>query len=464
MIFVKVINPPLIENYFYFSEMQNDKVHLERRLGLLQATAINMIDMVGIGPFVVLPIVIQLMYGPWFIYAWIAGALLSLVDSLIWSELGAALPNAGGSFYFLRTAYGEKSWGKLMSFLYTWQTMIQAPLVIASGAIGFSYYAGYLFELNDITSRIVSGGVVILLTALLYRNISTIGKMSTLLWVGVVGTILWIIWGGLQNGHLFEPIKVMNDGLQVNALFGVALGAASVKTIYSYLGYYNVCHLGSEIKDPAKIIPRSMLLSVIGIAILYLLMNMSVVSVIPWQEASESKFIVSLFLEKLYGTTAATIGTVLILWIAFASLFAVMLGYSRVPYAAAKEGEFFEVFSKLHPTKHFPHVALIGLGITAFFFSLLFKLTEVITAILAMRILVQFIGQAIGLMMMRKNKTIAFPFKMPLYPLPVIIAIIMWLAIFISTGLTFMYSGLIVITTGIIAYLIKAKKNSEWPF
>jgi amino acid transporter len=464
MIFVKVINLPLIENYFYFSEMQNDKVHLERRLGLLQATAINMIDMVGIGPFVVLPIVIQLMYGPWFIYAWIAGALLSLVDSLIWSELGAALPNAGGSFYFLRTAYGEKSWGKLMSFLYTWQTMIQAPLVIASGAIGFSYYAGYLFELNDITSRMVSGGVVILLTALLYRNISTIGKMSTLLWVGVVGTILWIIWGGLQNGQLFEPIKVMNDGLQLNALFGIALGAASVKTIYSYLGYYNVCHLGSEIKDPAKIIPRSMLLSVIGIAILYLLMNMSVVSVIPWKEASESKFIVSLFLEKLYGTTAATIGTVLILWIAFASLFAVMLGYSRVPYAAAKEGEFFEVFSKLHPTKHFPHVALIGLGITAFFFSLLFKLTEVITAILAMRILVQFIGQAIGLMMMRKNKTIEFPFKMPLYPLPVIIAIIMWLAIFISTGITFMYSGLIVITTGIIAYLIKAKKNGEWPF
>ncbi|MFN6093039.1 MAG: APC family permease [Bacteroidota bacterium] len=444
--------------------MQNDKVHLERRLGLLQATAINMIDMVGIGPFVVLPIVIQLMYGPWFIYAWIAGALLSLVDSLIWSELGAALPNAGGSFYFLRTAYGEKSWGKLMSFLYTWQTMIQAPLVIASGAIGFSMYAGYLIELNDITSRIVSGGVVILLTALLYRNISTIGKMSTLLWVGVVGTILWIIWGGLQNGHLFEPMKAMNDGLQVNTLFGVALGAASVKTIYSYLGYYNVCHLGSEIKDPAKIIPRSMLLSVIGIAILYLLMNMSVVSVIPWQEASESKFIVSLFLEKLYGTTAATIGTVLILWIAFASLFAVMLGYSRVPYAAAKEGEFFEVFSKLHPTKHFPHVALIGLGITAFFFSLLFKLTEVITAILAMRILVQFIGQAIGLMMMRKNKTIAFPFKMPLYPLPIIIAIIMWLAIFISTGITFMYSGLIVIITGIIAYLIKAKKNDEWHF
>jgi len=464
MIFVKVINLPLIENYFYFSAMQNNQPNLERRLGLFQATAINMIDMVGIGPFVVLPLVIQMMSGPWFIYAWLAGALLSLVDSLIWSELGAALPNAGGSFYFLRTAYGEKSWGKLMSFLYTWQTMIQAPLVIASGAIGFSMYAGYLFPLDEVSSRIVSGSVVLLLTVLLYRNISTIGKMSTLLWVGVVGTILWIIWGGLQNGHLLQPLHEMNDGLQLNALFGVALGAASVKTIYSYLGYYNVCHLGSEIKQPEKIIPRSMLLSVIGIAILYLMMNMSVVSVIPWKEASESKFIVSLFLEKLYGTTAATVGTILILWIAFASLFAVMLGYSRVPYAAAKEGEFFSVFARLHPTKNFPHIALIGLGVMAFVFSLLFKLTEVITAILAMRILVQFIGQAIGLMMMRKNKTIAFPFKMPLYPLPVIAAIIMWLAIFISTGTTFMISGLIVISTGIFAYLIKAKSKQEWPF
>ena len=184
----------------------------------------------------------------------------------------------------------------------------------------------------------------------------------------------------------------------------------------------------------------------------------------PWKEAAESKFIVSLFLEKLYGTKAATVGTILILWIAFASLFAVMLGYSRVPYAAAKEGEFFSVFARLHPTKNFPHIALIGLGVIAFVFSLLFKLTEVITAILAMRILVQFIGQAIGLMMMRKKKSIVFPFKMPLYPLPVIVAIIMWLAIFISTGTTFMISGLIVIGTGIIAYLIKAKSKSEWPF
>lgn len=441
-----------------------EQPQLERRLGLFQSTVINMIDMVGIGPFVVLSIVIQLMGGPWFLYAWIAGAVLSIIDAMIWSELGAAFPLAGGSFNFLRASYGEKSWGKLFSFLYVWQTMLQAPLVVASGAIGFAHYFGYLVPLNDLTSRLVSGSIVIILTLLLYRKIETIGKISILLWSGVIFTMLWIIFGGISNGHFFEPLQHINDGFTLNAAFAAALGAASVKTVYSYLGYYNVCHLGGEIKNPSRNIPLSMILSVIGIAVLYIAMNMSVVSVIPWHEAAKSEFVVSTYFETLYGHNAAIIATILILWVAFASLFAVMLGYSRVPYAAAKEGEFFEVFSKVHPTRHFPHIALLGLGITAFVFSLLFKLSQVITAILAMRIVIQFIGQAVGLIILRKKNKTTLPFKMPFYPLPVILAIIIWGFIFISTGKEFMLSGGLVIVSGLIVYLIKSKRKYQWPF
>lgn len=441
-----------------------EQPQLERRLGLFQSTVINMIDMVGIGPFVVLSIVIQLMGGPWFLYAWIAGAVLSIIDAMIWSELGAAFPLAGGSFNFLRASYGEKSWGKLFSFLYVWQTMLQAPLVVASGAIGFAHYFGFLVPLNDITSRIVSGSIVIVLTLLLYRKIETIGKISILLWSGVIFTMLWIIYGGISNGHFTEPLKHINDGFTLNAAFAAALGAASVKTIYSYLGYYNVCHLGGEIKNPSRNIPLSMILSVLGIAALYISMNMSVVSVIPWQEAAKSEFVVSTYFETLYGHNAAIVATVLILWVAFASLFAVMLGYSRVPYAAAKEGEFFKVFAKVHPTRHFPHIALLGLGITAFVFSLMFKLSQVITAILAMRIVIQFIGQAVGLIILRKKNKTVLPFKMPLYPLPIIFAILIWGFIFISTGKEFMLSGGIVIISGTIVYLIKSKKSKQWPF
>jgi len=439
--------------------------HLERRLGLSQATAINMIDMVGIGPFITLPMVIGLMNGPYFLYAWLAGAALSFVDAMIWSELGAAFPKAGGSYNFLKEAYGKNGAGKFVSFLFVWQTMIQAPLVIASASIGFASYFSYLVPLTPFASKAVSGGVVILIVILLYRKIEAIGKISVFLWVGVLVTILWIIGGGIAHGNFFQPIREINDGLTFNYAFVTAIGFASVKSVYSYLGYYNVCHLGGEIINPTKNIPRSMFLSIGGIAVLYLMMNVSVVSVVPWHEAKDSEFVVSVFMQQLAGNTAANVVTCFILWVAFASVFSATLGYSRIPYAAAADGAFFSVFAKLHPTKNFPHISLLFLGGVAFIFSLLFKLSDVISAILAMRILIQFIGQAIGLISLRKQRSSdEFPYKMPFFPWPIYIAIAMWLGILLSTGITMVLSGFVVISLGAIVYFIKAKMSREWPF
>ncbi|GEO08125.1 APC family permease [Segetibacter aerophilus] len=438
---------------------------LERRLGLVQATAINMIDMVGIGPFITLPMVIGMMNGPWFLYAWVAGAILSFIDAMIWSELGTAFPKAGGSYNFLKEAYGTNGVGRMMSFLFVWQTMIQAPLVIASASIGFASYFSYLVPLTSIESKMLSGAVVILIVLLLYRKIDAIGKISIFLWAGVIVTLFWIIGAGIAYGNFTAPIRHINDGLTINYAFVSAIGFASVKSVYSYLGYYNVCHLGGEIKDPSKNIPRSMFLSIGGIAILYLLMNISVVSVIPWQQAKGSEFVLSLFMKELAGSTAAKIITCLILWVAFASVFSATLGYSRIPYAAAADGAFFKVFARVHPTKHFPYVSLLVLGSIAFVFSLLFRLSEVISAILAMRILIQFIGQAIGLLLLRKARVKTdFPYKMPLFPIPVYIAIAIWLFILYKTGLEMASYGLIVIAAGIIVFFIKAKVNKEWPF
>ncbi|WP_018614831.1 APC family permease [Segetibacter koreensis] len=438
---------------------------LERRLGLAQATAINMIDMVGIGPFITLPMVIGMMNGPWFLYAWVAGALLSFIDAMIWSELGTAFPRAGGSYNFLKEAYGTNGAGRFMSFLFVWQTMIQAPLVIASAAIGFASYFSYLLPLTPFTSKVVSGSVVILIVILLYRKIGTIGKISVLLWAGVIITLFWIIGSGIAHGNFMSPIKHINDGLTINYAFVTAIGFASVKSVYSYLGYYNICHLGGEIINPSKNIPRSMFLSIAGISILYLFMNVSVVSVIPWQEAKESEFVLSIYMRELAGNSAAKIITCLILWVAFASVFSATLGYSRIPYAAAADGAFFKVFAKLHPTKHFPYISLLFLGAVAFVFSLLFRLSEVISAILAMRILIQFIGQAIGLLILRKKRNKKdFPYKMPLYPAPVFLAIAIWLFILYSTGIKMVAYGLIVISLGTIVFFIKARLTKEWPF
>ncbi len=441
-----------------------------RTLGLFQSTVLNMIDMVGIGPFVTMPIVMGLL-GGMYLWAWVAGAVLSLVDAMVWSELGAAYPLAGGSYNFLKVAYGEKGAGKMMSFLYVWQTIIQAPLVAASAAIGFAQYFIYLVPLEVWQQKMLSGSVIILVTILLYRKIESIGKIGVLLWMGVIGTLGWIIFAGISHGNFMQPIFNSANVGGLKAISSFIFGQACVKTIYSYLGYYNVCHLGGEIKQPGKNIPRSMFISIIGITILYLAMNVSVTSVIPWQEIkhwvdTDTKvFVISTFIERLYGNAAANVITIMILWVALASLFAVMLGYSRVPFAAAQDGAFFKIFAKLHPTKNFPYISLLILAAFAFVFSLLFKMKDVISGILAMRIMVQFIGQAVGLILLRKRKgTTNLPYKMPLYPLPVILAIGMWLYVFSATGKDVISMFAVVLTSGIIVYMIKANINKEWPF
>lgn len=428
---------------------------LKREVSLLQATSINMIDMVGIGPFVTIPLVIGQM-GSNFLWAWILGSLIAFTDAFIWSELGSAFPQAGGSYNFLKEGYG-KNGGRLLSFLYVWQTIVQAPLVIASGAIGFSQYASFIFDLGFFGKKILSGGLVIILVILLYRNIKTIGKISVVLWISVIAIILWIIIGGISyHDPVTNWFSSSIEFPELSSLFFVALGHASVKTVYSYLGYYNVCHIGSEIRNPESNIPKSIFISIAGITILYLLLNLSITRVIPWQEAQHSEFIVSSFINKIYGSQVAIIATVMVLLIAFSSLFAVMLGYSRVPYAAAADGQFFSVFAKLHPVKNFPYISLLALGGVAFVFSLLFKLGDVINGVLAMRIMVQFVGQAIGVLLLRKRTAGAhLKFRMPLYPLPVIAAIIVWIFIFYSTGIKFMISGLVMIGLGTIVYFLK---------
>jgi amino acid transporter len=272
----------------------------------------------------------------------------------------------------------------------------------------------------------------------------------------VIVTIIWIISGGIAHGHFFEPVKHINDGLELNFAFASALGYASVKSVYCYLGYYNVCHLGGEIINPQRNIPRSMIISISGIALLYLCMNISVASVLPLPQIMKSDFVISEFMEQLSGPRAATVATVLILCIAFASIFSATLGYSRIPYAAAKDGAFFRIFSRLHPTKNFPYVSLLFLGGIAFIFSMLFKLSEVISAILAMRIMIQFIGQAIGLLVLSKRKGRDFvQWKMPFFPIPVIIAILIWVAIFVATGWGMMLASVGVTMLGILIYYLK---------
>ena len=429
---------------------------LERGLSLGQATAINMIDMVGIGPFVTLSIIVGLMHGPMSVCAWLLGALLAYMDGMVWAELGAKWPEAGGSYVFLQKIFGPKR-GKLMSFLFIWQTTIQAPLVIASGAIGFSKYFSYLVPITDLQKKMVSGTLVILLVALLYRNIKSIGKISVVLWIITGCTILWLIGSGIGHFHPAQAFNFHFEGFDSSVLIFAALGKSSLNAVYSYLGYYNVCHLGAEIKDPGKNIPRSIFISITGIAILYLGMQTMVVGVLPWQTVAKSDFVASIYFEQIYNShLVAQVATFLILIIALASLFSAILGYSRIPYAAAKNGDFFSIFARVHPKHKFPHISLLAIGGVGFIFSLLFRLGDVITAILMMRILIQFVSQAVGVIAWHyRSPTEDRPYKMPLFPLPAIISILIWMFIFFSSDLKFIIGAVCIIVSGTVAYYIR---------
>src|SRR4029077_11816781 len=420
----------------------SEPAKLERGLGLLEATSLNMTFMVGIGPFIVIPFIAQAMGGPQCILAWVAGAVLALLDGCVWAELGAAMPQAGGSYVFLREAYGANRWGRLMSFLFIWQTLFQAPLSISSGALGFADYSVYLtakipgvagwFQAHarDASTilanygRVVAVLLILLAVVLLYRRITTIGKISTALWVIVLGTILWLIYGGATHFNSKLVFTYPPGTWNFSWIFFAGLGHASVQTVYSYLGYYNVCNLGGEMKNPERNIPRAIFISILGITVLYLAMQTSILSVIPWREAQTSSFIASTFIERAYGSHWATFATVLILLTALSSVFSAMLGYSRVPYAAALDGNFFSVFSRVHPKKHFPYLSLLALAGVSILVCLFFSLISVIRAILAMRCLIQFVGQAVGLLLLHQRwKAERWPFRMWLYPLPVLIAI-----------------------------------------
>jgi amino acid transporter len=437
---------------------------LERGLGLKEAVALNMIEIVGIGPFVVSSLVIKAMGGPQAMLAWVAGAAIAMLDACVWSELGAAMPKAGGTYVFLREAYGPGKWGRLMSFLFVWQTFLHVPLSVSSAAIGFAEYAKYLHPFNKWEMKAISGGLVLVLIVLLYRRIATIGKISVALWVGVIGTMLWLIWGGVTHFDKKLAFDFPAGAFDFSALWFAGLGSAMVSTVYSYWGYYNICHLGGEIQKPEKNIPRGIFWSVIGIAVLYLLMQSSILGVIPWREAQESKFLASLFVERLYGSVAAKFVTAMILWVALASVFSVLLGASRVPYSAAIDGNFFPVFGQLHPTKKFPHVSLLVLGGLAFAFSIILNLKTAIAGILAVRLIVQFIGQTAGLMVLRRRwGPEKFPFKMRLYPVPAVLTILGWSWLFWHTGPARKW-GLLQIAMGVVAYLVWSWDRKQWPF
>jgi amino acid transporter len=456
-------------------------VSLERRIGLRPAVLFNLLEMIGVGPFITLPLVIAAAGYKLSVWAWALGAAIAIADGLVWAELGAAFPLAGGSYAFLREIYGPKRQGNWLSFLYVWQLSFTAPLSIASGCIGLSGFLAVFWPglqavpiavlPNLHYANFAAGATCLLVTALLYRNISSVARMAWVLFIGVMAAIAGVIFSGFAHaaatGGWHMPAAPAVAG-------GVALGGLAQGTLlatYCYWGYYNICFLGGEVRRPERTIPRAILISVLLVSGFYIAMNLAALPSFGGAAAGAGSAamrvqLVADIARSAFGTWAGYAIAALIIWTAFASVFSLQLGYSRVPYAAARDGNYFRFLDAVHPKHGIPHRSLVALGVVGALFCF-FTLTQVITMLVITRILLQFFLQQFGVIYLRvRQPNLVRPFRMPFYPLPPLVAMVGFGFLLVYRAHAFMELGVAagIAISGTLIYLIRAARLREWPF
>jgi amino acid transporter len=438
--------------------------HFHRSLGLFEAIAVNMTQMCGIGPFITIPLLVAAMGGPQAIIGWILGAVLAMADGLVWAELGAAMPGAGGTYLYLREAFQYRT-GRLMPFLFIWTAIIAIPLCMSTGVIGLVDYLQYVWpEMSQRDVYLWSVLVVAVTILILYRNISAIGKITAFLWVIMIATVAGVIVAAFSHFDSHLAFTYPKGAFTLHGPFWAGLGAGLIIAVYDYLGYNTTAYMGQEMRDPGLVIPGSIIYSILGIMALYLAMNVGVLGVLPWQQIAKSQYVGAEVIEHTWGRRVALVFTVLIIITAFASVLTGLLGGSRVPYNAARDKVFFPIFGRLHPTLDFPHVALLVMGaITAI--ASFFNLNTIINMLVAVTILVQSIAQVAALTVLRRRQPgLRRPYRMILYPLPSVIALIGWCYLYVASDWIVIALSLAWLDLGVIAFLIWAYKEKQWPY
>ena len=439
---------------------------LVRGMGLAQSTAVNMLAMIGIGPFITIGVILSAMGGPQAILGWLLGALFSVCDGMVYAELGAAMPGAGGAYIYFREAFNPRTWGHLFSFLFLWETIFVAPLSISTASVGFAEYSHYFLpKLNSAGVGTLAAFVCVFITFLLYRPVKTVGRYSMVILAVVLVAMLWVIVPGLIHINTKMAFDFPPGAFTLSKSFFYGMAGATLFAMYNYGGYNNITYLGGEVENPTKNIPRAIVYSILAVAVLYLLMSVVIIGTIPWRDAAVSQAVVSEFIGKLYGGRAASVMTSLILVAALGGIFTMSFGFSRILYAAGAEGNFFKVFGRVHPKGHFPTVSLLATNAMAIPLCWL-SLERLLSALMIIQIIFQFIPQIFALFAMRKyRKEIVRPFRMWLYPLPALIALVGWIYVAATPQQREnIGTALILLLLGVAAYFLRARAARIWPF
>ncbi len=359
----------------------------------------------------------------------------------------------------------KKYFGKMIAFMFVWSFLLSGPFEIASGLVGMMHYVAFIFPLlTDTNIRVLSFCTGVLTIVLHYNKIRFVGTITIILWLIMLLTVGVTIAAGITHFNASYVLDLPKGWFSFSWGFVLGLGGATLIAMYDLLGYYNICYVEEEVKNPGYVFPRAIIWSVAGVALLYAVMNILILGVTHWRVVSGSTHIVSDIFDTYYGRTTAIVVTIMVALTAYGSIYSLMLSYSRIPFAAARDGFFFHRLKAIHPVKLIPHYSLLLVGSIACVASL-FDLDFIIAATLSSRILIQFLGQIVGLTILRKTQpNLKRPYTMWLYPLPSIIAFCGFAFIFICSGIEAISLGLVWIAVGTVFFFFWAKQNHDWPF
>ncbi len=338
----------------------NATAQLPRAIGFMGATALVIGTVIGSGIFIV-PHNVARQVGSvsMVMLVWIVGGALSLAGSLSLAELGAAAPEAGGVYVYLRDAYG-----KMFAFLYGWGAL----LVIESGgiatlAVAFSIYSSTFLPLTPFERKCLASAVIALLTLVNIAGVRKAAVVQTVFTLAKLAGVAIIVGFALLATHVAPPALTQNLSTPQTTLssFGVAL----IAVLWAYHGWHHLAYAAGEVKDPSRVLPRSFLIGVVVVILAYLSANLAYLRVLSLPVMAQDAYqrVAAKTMEILWGPQGAAFVSGLILCSMFGAINGNVLGGARAYFAMARDGVFFASVGKVHPTFETPYVALLIQGV-----------------------------------------------------------------------------------------------------
>jgi len=330
---------------------------LRRELGLASATAAVVGEAIAVGIFLTPAGMARSLGSPmWILFSWLVMGAMTMSGALCYGELAGRFPRAGGSYAYLREAFGDR-----IAFLYGWMSLlVMDPGLTAALATGVASYAAYIFHWSSFVTKLAAVCTVWAICLLNVRSMPlSAGFMRLVTWLklGVLGVVVvWAVAFRLGSWSNFVPFVAQHPG---SLPLGPALGAALVGAFFSFGGWWDVTKIAGEVRDPGKTLPRALVLGVLIVTIAYVAISAVFLYLVPIEKVTSNETFVAQAGEQLFGPTGGAAFAFVVVLCVLGSLAVFVMAAPRVYYAMAEDGLFLEIFARTHPRFGTPANAIL---------------------------------------------------------------------------------------------------------